>query len=215
MIDNSKLIKEMLQIQNKLNIQISDENWIDHDYPWHRAVWVECAEVLQLIDWRWWGKKNPTMIDDKLYIELVDIWHFGMTMLLIEYKMDYEAIIYKCRYNTIDTKPTTECIESIVIDAITKNIFNINSFLSLLSNFNINIEKLYNLYLGKSILNSFRNTHGYKEGKYDREWYGEDDNKLLIRLLNSTKVESLNNALENLYKDYERKHGRHEKSQHF
>jgi len=42
---------------------------------------------------------------------------------------------------------------------------------------------LYNLYLGKNVLNEFRQNNGYKEGDYVKIWNGVEDNVIMGRML--------------------------------
>ena len=45
----------------------------------------------------------------------------------------------------------------------------------------LNATQLYRLYVGKNILNQFRQDHGYKEGNYIKVWNGEEDNVVMKR----------------------------------
>jgi hypothetical protein len=45
----------------------------------------------------------------------------------------------------------------------------------------LNATQLYRLYVGKNILNQFRQDHGYKEGSYIKVWNGEEDNVVMKR----------------------------------
>jgi hypothetical protein len=47
---------------------------------------------------------------------------------------------------------------------------------------NLDLTSLYRLYVGKNILNRFRQDHGYKEGHYIKVWNGEEDNVAMKRL---------------------------------
>jgi hypothetical protein len=38
-------IKQMLTMQNAMNSRVS-ETWRENAYEWYRAIWVECAEML-------------------------------------------------------------------------------------------------------------------------------------------------------------------------
>ena len=44
-------------------------------------------------------------------------------------------------------------------------------------------EQLYRMYVGKNVLNFFRQDHGYKEGSYIKIWDGREDNEHLSDLL--------------------------------
>ena len=42
---------------------------------------------------------------------------------------------------------------------------------------------LYTAYVGKNVLNFFRQDHGYKEGTYVKTWLGREDNEHLVELV--------------------------------
>ena len=50
---------------------------------------------------------------------------------------------------------------------------------------NLKLPELYELYIGKNILNKFRQNHGYKEGSYIKEWNGKEDNVVMQEILAS------------------------------
>ena len=57
---------------------------------------------------------------------------------------------------------------------------------------------LFKLYMGKNVLNTFRQNHGYKEGTYKKIWNGEEDNVVMQRLLEKVlknQTESLDSML--------------------
>jgi hypothetical protein len=39
------------------------------------------------------------------------------------------------------------------------------------------------LYIGKNILNIFRQDHGYKDGSYKKIWNGKEDNVIMQEIL--------------------------------
>jgi hypothetical protein len=59
----------------------------------------------------------------------------------------------------------------------------IMSFLDVAMQSSLNLDSLYKLYVGKNILNQFRQDHGYKEGSYIKIWNGEEDNVTMQRIL--------------------------------
>jgi hypothetical protein len=62
-----------------------------------------------------------------------------------------------------------------------------NSFLNVTSKLGLNLSTLYALYIGKNILNKFRQDHGYKEGSYIKVWNGKEDNVVMQGLLASNE----------------------------
>ena len=46
----------------------------------------------------------------------------------------------------------------------------------------LDFEGLYRGYVGKNVLNFFRQDHGYKDGSYIKVWSGREDNEHLVEL---------------------------------
>ena len=69
-------ITQMLSMQNAMNSRVS-ETWRDNNYEWYRAIWVECAEMLDHHGWKWW--KHQEIDVAQVQLELVDIFHFGLS----------------------------------------------------------------------------------------------------------------------------------------
>jgi hypothetical protein len=59
----------------------------------------------------------------------------------------------------------------------------IEAFIDVAVQSGLNLDALYKLYIGKNILNQFRQDHGYKEGSYIKIWNGEEDNVVMQRVL--------------------------------
>ena len=71
----------MLTMQDAMNVRVH-EQWRSQGFEWYRAIWVECAELLDHHGWKWWKKQSPDI--EQVELELVDIWHFGMSQLLLD-----------------------------------------------------------------------------------------------------------------------------------
>jgi hypothetical protein len=59
----------------------------------------------------------------------------------------------------------------------------IMAFLNVAMQSGLNLDALYKLYVGKNILNQFRQDHGYKEGNYIKLWNGSEDNVTMQKIL--------------------------------
>ena len=46
----------------------------------------------------------------------------------------------------------------------------------------LDLQTLYRLYVGKNILNQFRQDNGYKEGTYIKVWNGDEDNVVMKKI---------------------------------
>ncbi len=66
----------------------------------------------------------------------------------------------------------------------------------------LDFDSLYKLYIGKNILNKFRQDNGYKDGSYKKVWNGKEDNVVMQEILNSNSSispDELYNKLKNEY----------------
>ena len=62
-------------------------------------------------------------------------------------------------------------------------------FGSIMADCDMDWLELYRQYIGKNVLNMFRQDHGYKEGNYRKIWSGREDNEFLADILDSTDPE--------------------------
>jgi len=74
------------------------------------------------------------------------------------------------------------------------------SFLNMSSQLNLKLPELYKLYVGKNILNKFRQNNGYKEGSYIKVWNGQEDNVVMQTILD-TKTDITPNELYDALKE--------------
>ena len=70
--------KAMLQLQDSMNTKVHPQ-WIQQRYAYYRALWLECGELVEHYGYKWWKKQTPDM--QQVQLEVVDIWHFGLSML--------------------------------------------------------------------------------------------------------------------------------------
>lgn len=47
----------------------------------------------------------------------------------------------------------------------------------------LDFDSLYSAYVGKNVLNFFRQDNGYKDGSYVKNWAGKEDNEHLVELV--------------------------------
>ena len=217
----------MLQLQQQLNDATNGKNWekgitkngklID----WKRCTYLECAELIESYPWKHWKNIDAKPDYDNIKIEAVDIWHFIMSEGLKEYKIQNLGTIEDLANQitqlanfsqfTVATVPTIknyyEQIE--VVETLIQTLFCDSSTEKLMERFinvamvsGLNLDTLYSLYIGKNILNQFRQNHGYKEGLYIKIWNGKEDNVIMQQILDSNKnitPEALYTALEEAY----------------
>ena len=199
-----KKIKEMLDLQNKINEKVHP-HWREQNFEWYRAIWVECAELLDHYGWKWWKKQSPNQA--QIELELVDIWHFGLSILLSNY--DIEKSISLISEGMIDQRGSgkfRENLEDFTSNTLQTRSFDLKRFNQVMNDVGLTFEKLYVGYISKNVLNSFRQDKGYQAGTYIKDWGGIEDNEYLIRLASKMDPKSENFSSE-LYtlmeKEYE------------
>ena len=197
-------IKEMLDLQNKINEKVHP-HWREQNFEWYRAIWVECAELLDHYGWKWWKKQSPNQA--QIELELVDIWHFGLSILLSNY--DIEKSISLISEGMIDQRRSgkfRENLEDFTSTTLQTRSFDLKRFNQVMNDVGLTFEKLYVGYISKNVLNSFRQDKGYQAGTYIKDWGGIEDNEYLIRLASKMDPKSENFSSE-LYtlmeKEYE------------
>jgi dimeric dUTPase (all-alpha-NTP-PPase superfamily) len=187
MSDNSAAknqIKQMLTMQDAMNSRVSD-TWRENGYEWYRAIWVECAEMLDHHGWKWW--KHQEIDIAQVQLELVDIFHFGLSLRLmtgatVESITDTLAIELTQSSGEKDFKIA---LENLASSAVSNKSFDAIALADCMSLMNMDLDELFRQYVGKNTLNFFRQDHGYKEGTYIKIWNGEEDNEVLAKLVNS------------------------------
>jgi len=220
-------ILQMLQLQQELNDATNGEGWekgvtkngkvID----WKRCSYLECAELIESYPWKHWKNIDAQPDYANIKIEAVDIWHFIMSQGLEDYKIQNLGSIEVLATNINalpnfqtfheDIIPTTknyyEQIE--VVEALMKTLFCEGSTEQLMESFidvalqsGLNLDALYKLYVGKNILNKFRQDHGYKDGSYIKIWNGEEDNVTMQRVLEEDENVTPEGLYEALAKAY-------------
>jgi len=177
-------IKQMLTMQDAMNSRVSD-TWRENGYEWYRAIWVECAEMLDHHGWKWW--KHQEIDIAQVQLELVDIFHFGLSLRLMT-GATVETIT-----NTLSSELTqiTEesdfkiALENLASAAVSNKSFDAIALADCMRLMKMDLNELFRQYVGKNTLNFFRQDHGYKEGTYIKIWHGEEDNEVLANLVNS------------------------------
>lgn len=186
MISKDKLVA-MLELQNTLNMQVNP-NWLSAGYPWHRAIMVETVEALDHYGWKWWKKQEPNLVQVRM--ELVDIWHFILSMALENTRGDAQgAADTICAIFYDPEKPTdkdTLMLFDLLAGYAAEGKICIPAFVHLMQELDLSWDDLYLLYVGKNVLNMFRQAHGYKSGAYLKVWDGVEDNVMLARLMDVT-----------------------------
>jgi len=185
-----KQLDVMLSMQDSMNKMVF-EDWASRGLAWHRAIYVEAGEFLEhLGTWKWWKKGTPDF--PQANMELVDIWHFGLSWYIERFGLPLgsEAL------NTAITRRIKQALKGLpaadqtlvvtnemrheqvdrLVEKAGARLFDTDAFVKLLAYCGMNFDQLFLHYVGKNILNRFRQMNGYKAGTYVKTWSGQEDN---------------------------------------
>ena len=196
-----KLIHEMIQLQDAMNIKI-DIDWVDKNREWYRAIWIECGELMEHFGgWKWWKKGDKDL--GQILLELVDIWHFGLSSIISQQRSNQQATekILKLWDDSNSNDKFYESVEKLALTALLKKEFSVSAFKSAVISSCFTFEDVYKGYIGKNILNHFRQENGYKNGTYIKIWNGLEDNVVLFEIQRTISIDQ--NFKVNLYKSLE------------
>ena len=171
----------MLEMQDAMNSRVNPD-WRSAGNAWYRAIWTECAEMLDHYGWKWWKHQQPDL--EQVKLELVDIMHFAMSDYLLQ---DDDAAV-AARIEAELRAPRgegdiRESIEQMAQSTIAGRTMHYSDFARVMLLIDMSFDELYRHYVGKNVLNFFRQDHGYKEGSYVKLWDGREDNEHLVEVV--------------------------------
>ncbi len=178
-----KQLAIMLDLQDKMNKKVHSD-WIAQDFAWFRAIWIECGELVDHYGYKWWKKQQPDMA--QVQLEIVDIWHFGLSMLMDgrEHSEIANEIAEQLVQQPEKAQGVIEATETLAESILATRAFDVVKFWQLLQVAEMDFDELFKQYVGKNVLNFFRQDHGYKDGSYMKVWHGREDNEHLSEIMN-------------------------------
>lgn len=183
-------VQTMLDLQDRMNTKVHPQ-WRDQGFEWYRAAWIECAELMDHAGYKWWKHAEPDI--EQIQLEVVDIWHFGMSALLVESPDTAElaaSIVADLSVEASSKLSLLKAAEALASACITRKSFSTTDFLALMRASQLSFDQLYRMYVGKNVLNFFRQDHGYKDGSYIKTWDGREDNEHLSDILSRLDASS-------------------------
>ena len=172
----------MLEMQDAMNSRVNPD-WRQAGNEWYRAIWTECAEMLDHYGWKWWKHQEPDL--EQVQLELVDIMHFAMSDYLLQ-DTDNSAVASRIEAEISAPGSGTDmrvAIEAMAQTTIANQSMHFSDFANIMALIEMDFGQLYRTYVGKNVLNFFRQDHGYKDGSYIKVWNGREDNEHLAELL--------------------------------
>lgn len=208
-------LTEIFRLQGEANDVMSDA-WrtsTNSEIPYYRASWLELAEGLMHIGFKWWKKEHKTEEDynnavEQSILELVDVMHFAAS----DYIREDRGMPTHCEYpyqvsigadghefdemwNDVDIRIV---IEQAVADIILRRSVRWCWINMLAECFGVTADKLYGMYIGKNVLNKFRTANGQRTGEYNKIWNGQEDNVYLTEFIDGANAQGIGFTAENL-----------------
>ena len=181
----------MLEMQDAMNAHVNPD-WRQAGNAWYRAIWTECAEMLDHYGWKWWKHQQPDL--EQVRLELVDILHFAMSDYLLQ-ESDNDAAAVRIEAELSDPRQCADlrtAIETMAQSTIAQQSMHFSDFANIMALIEMDFDQLYRTYVGKNVLNFFRQDHGYKDGSYIKTWAGREDNEHLVEVLGDLDSSSPN-----------------------
>ena len=196
---SSTQLATMLSLQDGMNKKVNPD-WLNAGYAYLRAAMIESVEGIEHHGWKWWKAQQKDL--PQLQMELVDIWHFALSDIIIGFNGDIQksanTIAEQLASNrTQVTFDGTEYLftQQDILDNLelmaglcAAKRFDVPLFLKIVEQAEMDSNELYRQYVGKNVLNFFRQDNGYKDGSYLKIWNGREDNEHLVEVLNNLDI---------------------------
>ncbi len=183
-------IINMLELQDSMNSKVN-QDWRSAGNEWYRAIWMEASEMLEHYGWKWWKKQEPEIMQVKL--EVVDIVHFALSIRLQQNQSlnDTAELIARDFENLMQAEDIRKSIECLALLTLTDQGAHFTFIAGIMKFLDMSFDELYEIYVGKNVLNMFRQDNGYKEGSYNKIWNGREDNEYLADIMKQLNADSL------------------------
>lgn len=167
-IKEYELIKERLQMQEKLDEAIMKEYGLDEidEEKLSFAILDEVGELTHELkgDWCWWKKTQAPVDMGKVLGELVDIWHFVLSyqnnINLGEISL-YEFEKEKSEVNRILLPMREESLPYVLVYIANCGNYMLETLIAVTEYLGFTIEQVYEAYCGKNKINYQRLEKGY------------------------------------------------------
>lgn len=197
-------IENIIEMQDQLNKSTAGENWTSgvadngRWIDWDLCIFMEFVELLDSCSWKHWKDVNKPHDVENVKMELVDILHFITSKAILEKKTDVLMEELSPPYLKLpdDGTEVAQMIPILMAGIASELKEVLFYFKVVLTLFKFDLEEIYDLYLGKNILNTFRQQNGYANAEYIKIWDGEEDNAYLAKVMeDETDVEVIKQLL--------------------
>lgn len=203
------MMEKALLRQEELNRVAYDTAWVkkgltgEFDYP--LAAGFEIFELgVSWNRWCWWSKSTPNAHDLlNMRVEIVDALHFILSDILLAYNGSIPNAANDCGVILNMVQKTIETFDNdfdqvMYVKSVIKRLFKYagqedsyrtkatdalrDLYMLAIHACGLGFREIGSMYFAKSVLNRFRQEHGYREKKYTKIWKdgGIEDNHVLM-----------------------------------
>lgn len=125
-------------------------------------------------------------------LEVVDIVHFALSIRLQKNQPldDTAQLIVSDFDNVMQAEGIRKSIECLALLTLTDQGAHFTFIAGIMKHLDMSFDELYEIYVGKNVLNMFRQDNGYKEGRYNKVWNGREDNEYLADIMKQLDADS-------------------------
>lgn len=125
-------------------------------------------------------------------LEVVDIVHFALSIRLQKNQPldDTAQLIVSDFDNVMQAEDIRKSIECLALLTLTDQGAHFTFIAGIMKHLDMSFDELYEIYVGKNVLNMFRQDNGYKEGRYNKVWNGREDNEYLADIMKQLDADS-------------------------
>lgn len=193
----------MLQLQAEANNVMSDA-WLtskngcpsEGGISYYRAAALEAGEAIGHLGFKWWKKEDSD--NEQTNLELIDMLHFALSEFYRRCQTSLESSVESILgnlelsgfSNSIEHKRLA--LEEFIAECYASKYVSLYRTIELCYRFGLTENYVYNMYVGKNVLNKFRTSNGQRRNTYIKKWHGKEDNVYLEQYLTNLNGELIN-----------------------
>lgn len=229
-VEIANKLNDVIELQSKLNVSTNGSDWESgktqdgRTIDWHLCMIMEANEAIDSLNWKHWKDKDKPDDMNNFRMEITDIFHFLISenivrgtcdslLPIVSKTLSVDKVILDKDELIVNLKQFIYWViysESDMPDSKQGFIIANEIFFYIVHNtVEFSFDELYKLYIGKNVLNVFRQENGYDEGTY-KKVFGEvgsevEDNVWLTKYLNTNtnpSYDSIMAYLNDIYSKY-------------
>ena len=186
-------VDDLFNMQKRINVEV-DPEWMAKKYGWKIAILVELIEGIDSLAWKWWKKSKNDRINFE--IEMIDALFFTIAKIIeMQQEESTKLFFFNFMLDDQNNPKIAKNIDDVAKEVVSEisgdflRVLALDHYLAIIpawfkvwNMIGNDTTKAFKLYKLKFVLNMFRQQHGYKTGEYVKIWFGEEDNKVAVKL---------------------------------